>query len=68
MTFLHYSPLAFAQYNCLLDECTAVVGAIVVIISITSGLVLGYDIAAALHNERLIIRLLADAGSTVRCP
>ena len=56
----------FAQYNCLLDECTAVVGAIVAIISVTAGLMLGYDIAAALHNERVIIRMLADLDSTVR--
>ena len=36
-------------------------------VSVVAGLMLGYDIAAALHNERLIISLLAHANSTVRC-
>ncbi len=42
-------------------------GAIVGIVSVTAGLLLGWDIASALHNERLIISLLAHANSTVRC-
>ena len=35
-------------YNCLLDECTAMVGAIVGIVAVGVGLTLGYEIAAAL--------------------
>lgn len=42
-------------------------GAIVGIVSVAAGLMLGYDIAAALHNERLIVSLLAHVDSTVRC-
>ena len=52
--------------NCLLDECVAMVGAMVGAICVGAGLALGYDIAAALHNEQVITHLLADPGGMVR--
>jgi hypothetical protein len=52
--------------NCLLDECVAMVGAMVGVVCVGAGLALGYDIAAALHNEQVIMHLLADPGGMVR--
>lgn len=52
-------------YNCLLDECTVMVGAIVGMIAVGIGLTMGYEIAAALHNEQLLSQIFADPDGTV---